>query len=279
MSTEISEKAKISALSTLNNYFLGEAVKYFADKSSTSSALAKQLTLSAVLAADTAIENSAGATWNNVDIKKFGADIFRLIGLGIDFANKEAYVVPYRNPKTGKYDLTTPVSADGLVKLAKMYSIRPIKDFQKYAVREGDIVNVEYGENKSWHYKPILFNSAKVIGYLTVIVFEDGDFDAMITTLEEIEARRKASKAPDSPAWTKWPVEMGLAKATRKHIKRFAINIPSDLDDEDFTPITKDMGEVSEKIPIDYPTLAAKPEEEIEKELDNVSLEGTPFEG
>lgn len=283
MSTEISEKAKVSALSTLNNYFLAEAVKYFEDKN-VSSAITKQLTLSAIIAADTAIENMDGATWQHVDVKKFAADMFRLIGMGIDFGNKESYIVPYRNNKTGKIDLTTPVSADGLVKIAKLYSVKPIKDFEKYIVRQGDIVSVEYGQDKSWHYKPLMFNSAPVVGYLTVVVYEDGDFDPMITTLEEIEARRKASKAPNSPAWTKFPQEMALAKATRKHMKRISINLPSDITEEpDYEPVTKDCGDIgTSKIQMDYPTLTEKQEEEkventTETDTDSFDFTGTPF--
>ena len=279
MSNEISEQAKIAKVSTVAKCFIDGAANYFAN-SDKAPAKIKQLVLSAVLAAETAIEGNDSVDWKHVDVPKFTNDMFRLIGMGIDFGSKEAYVVPYRNPKTGKYDLTTPVSADGLVKLAKLYSVRPIKTFEKYIVRQGDIVSVEYGENKSWHYKPILFNNAPVVGYLTVIIYEDGDFDPMITTLEEIEERRKASKAPNSPAWTKWPAQMGLAKSTRKHMKSVSINIPSDISEEpEYEPITKDMGDVSTKIEIDYPALAAKSEEEIEKELDSVSLEGTPFEG
>ena len=279
MSNEISEQAKIAKVSTVAKCFIDGAANYFAN-SDKAPAKIKQLVLSAVLAAETAIEGNDAVDWKHVDVPKFTNDMFRLIGMGIDFGSKEAYVVPYRNPKTGKYDLTTPVSADGLVKLAKLYSIRPIKDFQKYVVREGDDISVEYGENKSWSYKPKLFNTGTVLGYLTVVIFEDGDFDAMITTIEDVEERRKASKAPNSPAWTKFYTDMSLAKCTRRHMKRFAINIPSDISEEpDYEPITKDMGDVSTKIEIDYPALADKSEEEIEKELDSVSLEGPPFEG
>jgi len=261
MSSEISEKAKVASLSAINKFFVDGALQYFAGQSMSNAGI-KRLALSAVLAADAAITATDGLTWERVDVKKFAADMFRLIGMGIDFANKEAYIVPYNNSKTGKTDLTTPVSADGLVKLAKMYSIRPIQDFQKYIVREGDIVGVEYGENKSWHYKPILFNTGKVVGYLTVVIFEDGDFDAMITTLEEVEARHKASKAPNSPAWTKFPLEMALAKCTRKHMKRFAINIPADITEEpDYEPVTKDMGDIYlPKIETDYPKAEAAEE-------------------
>lgn len=287
MSSEISEKAKTSALAAMNQWFIGEAADYFKDNKGVGVEKAKQLALAGVIAANTAMENAKdNITWQNVDFKKFGAELFRLIGYGIDFGNKEAYVIPYRNPKTGKFDLTTPISADGLVKLAKLYSVKPIKDFKKFIVRQGDIVDVEYGEKTSWHYKPVMFNSAPVLGYLTVVEYEDGTTSPMITTLEEIEQRRKASKVPNSPAWTNWYDGMALAKSTRKHMKSVSINLPAEFD-EDYEPITKDMGDISSpKIALSYPearelAMTNETTEEAVKgdayEPEQVSFEGTPF--
>ena len=284
MSTEISEKAKVSALGSVKDYFLAEAMRYFAD-GTVSTQVAKQLTLSAVIAADTAIENGNGATWQNADLKKFASDVFRLIGYGIDFGNKEAYVITYRNPKTGKYDLTTPVSADGLVKLAKLYATKPIDDVKKFFVREGDEIAVSHTTSGDvWTFNPVLFSTKPIIGYMTVVIYKDGMNDVEITTIEEVEKRRKASKASNSPAWTTWYAEMSMAKSIRKHMKRISINLPSDITEEpDYEPVTKDCGDIgTSKIQIDYPTLAEKQEEEkventTETDTDSFDFTGTPF--
>ena len=283
MSDEISTSAKTSALGTVKDYFLREAVSYFRD-SSISTSVAKQLVLSAVIAADTAIENSNGITWKMIDLKKFAADAFRLIGYGIDFGNKEAYVIPYKNPKTGKYDLTTPISADGLVKLAKVYSVKKISDVKKFYVREGDEISISHThKGDEWIFNPSLFSSKPIIGFMTVVLYEDGTSDCELTTHEDVAKRRRASKAPNSPAWTQYGDEMGMKCAVRKHMKRISLALPSDINDNDsdYEPITKDMGDVSSKIQIDYPTLAAKQEEKVENttetDTDSFDFTGTPF--
>lgn len=280
-----SEIAKSSALGSVKDYFIEEAFKYFAE-STVSKPVAKQLMLSAVIAADTAIENGNGISWQTVDLKKFASDVFRLIGYGIDFGNKEAYVIPYKNPKTGKYDLTTPVSADGLVKLAKLYSVKPIDDVKKFFVREGDEISVSHTTaGDTWIFNPAMFSSKPIIGYMTVVIYADGMNDVEITTIEEVEKRRKASKAANSPAWTTWYSEMSMAKSVRKHIKRISTTLPKDLD-EDYEPNTKDMGDIgTPKIALDYPELKAIEESKNESgdavvdssDYEQVSLEGTPF--
>lgn len=285
MSDEISTIAKVSALGTVKDYFSREAIAYFQD-STLSKSVAKQLVLSAVIAADTAIENGNGISWKLVDLKKFAADAFRLIGYGIDFGNKEAYVIPYKNPKTGKYDLTTPISADGLVKLARVYSVKKISDIKKFYVREGDEISISHsGKGDEWTFNPVLFSSKPIIGFMTVVLYEDGTSDCELTTHEDVAKRRKASKAPNSPAWTQFGDEMGMKCAVRKHMKRISLALPSEIenDDEDYEPVTKDMGDVSTKIELDYPALveakeSGKVTEAEEIHMEDVDFTGTPFE-
>ena len=288
MANEISETAKGSALASVNQYFITEAEKYFRGSSTVSNDIAKQLALSGVIAANTAMDNASSAMdWSMVDVKKFASELFRLIGYGLDFGNKEAYVIPYRNNKTGKYDLTTPVSADGLVKLAKMYAVgKKIEDFKKFFVREGD--NFSYSETSQggteWEYKPILFNAKPILGFATIVVYADKTSDVLITTHEDVARHRKSSKAPDSPAWKLHFDAMGMKCAVRRHMKKININLPQEFDDEEiFEPITKDCGDLdSPKVALDYPALKKQAEvEEAEMgdayEYEQISFEGTPF--
>ena len=239
--------AKIARVSALKTWLADGARAHFAGNKAVSQDTAEQLALGAVIAAETAIENSkTGVTWKKVDTGKFVADVFRMIGYGLDFANKEVYVVPYRNPSTGLFDLTTPISADGLVKLARKYSIKPIGDFFRFIVRDGDEISLSYGTKPDWTYKPVLFKEGTVLGYLTVINYEDGTCNPLITTKEEVERRRAKSKAPNSPAWTDFYDYMALAKATRRHMKLLSIDLPKEFlddDEDDYNVETKDMGE------------------------------------
>src|SRR3712207_3606123 len=57
--------------------------------------------------------------------------------LGLDFFNKECYAIPYGNSLNFQTDYK------GEIKLAKKYSINPIKDIYAKTVREGDLFEEE----------------------------------------------------------------------------------------------------------------------------------------
>lgn len=123
--------------------------------------------------------------------------------LGLDFYSKECYLVPYGEQLNYQTDYR------GAKKLAKKYSIRPIKDIYAKLVREGDefeevIINGEQGIN----FKPKPFNDGKIVGAFAVCLYQDGGmiYDAM--SLADLENTRKSSKASNSPAWKNFTGEM-----------------------------------------------------------------------
>lgn len=123
--------------------------------------------------------------------------------LGLDFYNKECYLVEYG----GK--LNFQIDYRGNVKLAKKYSIRPIKDIYAKLVREGDEFEmwVEDGEQKV-DFKPLPFNDGKIVGAFAVCVYEDGGMICDTMSVADLENTRKSSKAKNSPAWTNFTGEM-----------------------------------------------------------------------
>lgn len=123
--------------------------------------------------------------------------------LGLDFYSKEAYLIPY-----GK-QLNYQTSYLGAKKLAKKYSIRPIKEIASKIVREGDLFEetVEGGES-SFIFKPKPFNNAKIIGAFAYVIYEDGGMVVDSMNLEELETTRKHSKASNSMAWKDFTSEM-----------------------------------------------------------------------
>ena len=97
----------------------------------------------------------------------------------------------------------------GNVKLAKKYSIRPIKDIYAKLVRKGDefeevIVNGE----PSLNFKPLPFNNNEIIGAFAVCLYKDGGMVYDTMSLEDLENTRKSSKASNSPAWKNFTGEM-----------------------------------------------------------------------
>lgn len=123
--------------------------------------------------------------------------------LGLDFFGKECYLVPYGNQLSYQTDYR------GAKKLAKKYSIRPIKDIYAKLVREGDVFeeSVDGGE-QTFTFKPLAFNDGKIIGAFAVVLYADGGMGYETMSLADLENTRKASKASNSPAWKNFTGEM-----------------------------------------------------------------------
>lgn len=213
---------------TVQSYFINQVANYLQDIPDViGEGEGKRLAFNLVVKSSEALENG-GYEWQDVDVRKLTMDYVRMVTLGLDASNDECYVVPYNNKKTQKVDLDCMISAKGLKKLVMQYAVgRKIIDFRAFAIREGDNFRLTRtpGDDK-WEYQENIFGSGKVIGYVTIIIYEDGTSNVMTHSLADIEARRQASKSPNSPAWAKWPIEMALAKATRRHCKSISIKLP-----------------------------------------------------
>ena len=188
---------------------------------------AKRLTANLVIRGNSALEE-CGADWSKVDAAKFMMDCVRMVTLGLDAGNNECYAIPYNNKKSGKVELQCSPSAKGYQKLALLYSVgKKIIDFSCFTIKEGDTFTVKRTPgNDIWTYEEDVFGSGKRKGYVTIVTYEDGTSKIMTHSLEDIEKRRNASKAPNSPAWTKWYDEMAQAKAIRRHATRISIKLP-----------------------------------------------------
>lgn len=123
--------------------------------------------------------------------------------LGLDAMNKECYLIPYGNT------LSFMIDYRGNVKLAKKYSPRKIRDIYAKLVRRGDdfVEGVINGVPTITH-TPMPFNTNEVVGAYAICLYEDGGMIYDTMSLEELENSRKASKASNSPAWTKFTGEM-----------------------------------------------------------------------
>lgn len=123
--------------------------------------------------------------------------------LGLDFMSKECYLIPYGEQLNYQTDYR------GAKKLAKKYSIRPIRDIYAKLVREGDFLeeSIVNGE-QSINFKPKAFNDGKIIGAFAVCLYQDGGMIYDTMSLADLENTRKSSKASNSPAWKNFTGEM-----------------------------------------------------------------------
>lgn len=168
------------------------------------------------------VNNALALLNDNPDLAKFGQQqimmgLIRGATLGLDFYSKEAFLVPYGSK------LQYQTSYTGSVKLAKKYSIRPIKDIYAKIVREGDeFEEVVIGGEQTVNFKPKAFNDGKIIGAFAVCLFRDGGMQYDVMSLSELENTRKHSKASNSPAWRDFTSEMykkTVIKRLCKHIE------------------------------------------------------------
>lgn len=161
--------------------------------------------------------------------------------LGLDFFNKEAYLVPYGSQLNYQTDYR------GAKKLAKKYSIRPIKDIYAKLVREGDEYEetIENGK-QSVYFKPKPFNNGKIIGAFAVCMFSDGCliYDSM--GLEDLENTRKSSKASNSPAWKNFTGEMYKKTVLHRLCKNIELDFENPTQRSNFMAGMKIETDVSE---------------------------------
>ena len=151
--------------------------------------------------------------------------------LGLDFLNREAYLIPYGS----KLDYQT--SYVGEIKLRKKYSVRPIRDIYADVVREGDDFTYEVVDGEpTLHHKPLPFNDNKVVGAYAVCIFEDGGKLIDTMSIADLENTRSASKAKNSPAWSKFTNEMYKKTVLRRLCKTIDIDLTTEqrttLDEE-----------------------------------------------
>lgn len=142
--------------------------------------------------------------------------------LGLDFMNKECYAIPYGS------DLQFQTDYRGEKKLAKKYSVNPIKDIYAKLVREGEDFVYEVEDGKQiLNHRINPFNNGKVMGVYAIALFEDDSKIIETMSIDEVEEiRNNFSKMKNGQAWQKSFNEM----AKKTVIRRLCKHIELDFD-------------------------------------------------
>lgn len=138
--------------------------------------------------------------------------------LGLDFMNKECYLITYGNGINFQTDYK------GEIKFVKRYSIRKIHDIYARVVRQGDEFQETIKDGKpSFNFTPKPFSNAEIVGAFAVVLYEDGGMDIETMSKEDIQSvRNNYSKAANSKAWKNSFDEMSKKVVLRrlcKHIE------------------------------------------------------------
>ena len=172
-------------------------------------------------------KQNALAVLNDLDITKMKGQEFNLARclmkgayLGLDFFNKECYVITYGGQPQFMTDYK------GEEKLCKKYSINPIKDIYAKLVREGDFFEEVIDCGKQYiNFKPVPFNTGNIIGTFAVVYYKDGSMAYETMSKAEIEyIRDNFSKSKNGSAWTKSFGEMAKKTVLRRLCKHIELD-------------------------------------------------------
>jgi recombination protein RecT len=143
--------------------------------------------------------------------------------LGLDFMNRECYLIPYGNSVQFQTDYK------GEVKFTKKYSVRKIKDIYAKVVREGDEFTEEIKDGQpSIDFKPLPFNGGNIIGAFAVVLYNDGGMSYETMSVADINSvRNNYSKASQSKAWKNSFDEMCKKTVLRRLCKHIETDFES----------------------------------------------------
>lgn len=174
--------------------------------------------------------------------------------LGLDFMNKECYLIPYGNSVQFQTDYK------GEVKFIKKYSVRKIKDIYAKVVREGDEFIEKITDGRpSIDFKPVVFNDSDIIGAFAVVLFRDGGMSYEAMSVKDINSvRNNYSKASQSKAWKYSFDEMCKKTVLRRLAKHISTDFESveahsaweDGSGMEFTTATTPVGNKEEVIDV-----------------------------
>lgn len=181
------------------------------------------------------VQNALALLNDNPDLQKYSqtqimSGLMKGAYLGLDFYARECYLIPY-----GK-QLNYQTDYRGAKKLAKKYSIRPIKDIYAKLIREGDqFVEKIIDGRQTFDFNPKFLNDGPIIGAFAVALYEDGGLSYDVMSLKDIENTRRSSKASNSPAWKNFFGEMAKKTVLHRLCKHIELDFENPTQRSTFT--------------------------------------------
>lgn len=138
---------------------------------------------------------------------------------------QEAYLVPYKNGKTGQYEAQFMVGYRGLIKLAR--NSGEIASIEAHVVYENDHFKYQYGTNPFIEHVPAQGERGKRIAVYAVAFYKDASIRPQFEVLapEDIEHIRKKSRASDSGPWATDTDEMWRKTAVKRLCKYLPLSV------------------------------------------------------
>ena len=142
-------------------------------------------------------DNNLPVTWGNVNLNDLALDVVHYARMGLDMMQENhLFPIPYKNNKTGKYDMTLMPGYNGIQYIAEKYAVEPplavtvelvystdtFRPIKKSA--ENRVENYEFAINNA-------FDRGEIIGGFGYIEFADPVKNKLvIMTKKDIEKRK-----------------------------------------------------------------------------------------
>ena len=188
------------------------------------------------------VQNTVALVQSNEDLSrmpqaKLVPALMKGAYLGLDFFNKECYAIPY-----GQQVQFMP-SYTGMVKLAKRFSKRPLKDIYAHIVRDGDEFESGMDDGREYvRFKPKPFNDGPIIGAFAVAQYADGGIKVETMSKTQLDSVKRMSKAQSGTAWKFFADEM----YRKSVIRRLCKGIDLDMENVEQARIMQADEEVAE---------------------------------
>lgn len=146
------------------------------------------------------------------------------LGLLVGRALGQAWIIPFKDGKTGKLEAVFIPGYRGYIELAR--NSGEIKSVYAIEVYENDEFEYEEGLEPKLIHKPIVSpKRGEIIAFYAIAHYKSGDREFELMLKEDVDAIRARSKAPNSPAWKNDYNMMGRKTV----IRRFAKRLPQDV--------------------------------------------------
>lgn len=169
------------------------------------------------------------------------------LGLEPDGVLGHAYLVPFRNGKTGRYEVQFIPGYKGLVSLARRSG--EVISIDTRVVREGDEFRYAFGlEPKLEHRPGDAVDDKSITHAYAVIRLRDGGYQFDVLRRAEIESVRKRSKAAGDGPWVTDFAEMAKKTVLRRALKLAPMSVEAQkavaLDELAEAGVSQELGDV-----------------------------------
>jgi recombination protein RecT len=147
---------------------------------------------------------------------------FRL-GLEVNGPLGEAYLVPFKDNKSGNMLAIFMPSYKGMIKLARQSG--ELATLYADCIKENDEYSIQRGTDMCLTHRIKLGRRGETIAYYAAVKFKDSSYDYELMTPEEIGHIRSKSKAKDSGPWVTDFDEMAKKTVLKRLLKRLPMSV------------------------------------------------------